>query len=75
MNKLTNALQDTKFYEPLVEYKRWLKKIAIRPKIQEMKKQGMNNNQIGEKLGISSAEVNIIFYNDIKPDFSDSEAR
>ncbi len=73
INELSNTLRDTKFYKPLVEYGRWLKKIAMRPTIQEMKAQGMSNTQIGEILGISSVEVNIIFHNDKKADFSDFE--
>ena len=70
IDELSNTLRYTKFYKPLIEYKGWVKKVALLPKIQEMKKQGINNTQIGERLGISSAEVSIILNNDKKPDFS-----
>lgn len=75
VNELSSTLRDTKFHKPLIEYGRWIKKIVLRPKIQEMKVQGMNNTQIGESLGISSAEVSIIFYNDKEPDFFDFDGR
>lgn len=68
---LADSLRNTKFYTPLIEYRRWMKKYALRPKILELKEQGMDNTAIGQKLGISSAEVSIIFRNDKKPDFSD----
>lgn len=71
VTELSRTLSDTKFHKSLAEYGSWLKKIALRPKIQEMKKQKMSNSEIAEKLGISSAEVSIIFHNDKKPDFSD----
>lgn len=75
INELSDILRYTKFYKPLVEYGRWLRKIAMRPKIKEMKKQGMNNTQIGEKLGITSAEVSVIFNNNKELDFSDFGSR
>lgn len=67
--ELSNTLRYTKFYNPLLQYGRWLKKQALRPTIQDMKKRGMNNTDIGEKLGISSLEVSIIFHNDEELDF------
>lgn len=75
VNMLTNTLRHTKFYMPLVEYGRWMKKYSLRPKIEELKEQGMDNTTIGQKLGLSSAEVSIIFHNNKKPDFSDPESR
>lgn len=75
VNELTEILSDTKFHRQLIEYGRWIRKIALRPKIQEMKKQKMSNTEIGEKLGISSAEVSIILHSEKNPDFSDFENR
>lgn len=74
-NELAGTLKYTKFQKPLIEYGRWLKKLALRPQMQEMKKQKMSNTEIGEKLGISSAEVSIILHNDKKPGFPDFENR
>lgn len=70
--ELADILRKTKFYEPLVQYRIWIKKLALLPQIQDMKKQGMSNENIGKKLGISSSEVSIIF-NNKEPDFSDFE--
>lgn len=72
---LINTLRNTKFYEPLIEYRRWMVKQALLPKIQAMKGQNMSNDDIGKKLGISSLEVSRILYNDKKPDFFDSGNR
>lgn len=69
--ELSGTLRDTKFHKPLIEYGRWMKKEALLPQIQDMKEQGMSNTAIGEKLGISSAEVSIIFHNDSKSIFPD----
>ena len=64
LNELGNILRDTKFYEPLIEYKRWIKKLKFLPEIKVMKKQGMHNEQIAKKLGMSSAEVSILLNKD-----------
>ena len=69
--ELADTLRHTKFYEPLVEYRRWIRKQALLPKIQAMKKKGMNNTDIGKELGISSAEVSIIFSGTKSTDFAD----
>lgn len=69
--ELTKTLNHTKYYEPLVQYRQWLRKLSLRPKIQDMKKRNMSNTEIGSKLGISSLEVGMILRTDKKPDFSD----
>lgn len=61
--ELRDILRDTKFYKPLEEYSRWARKLKLLPKMQDMKKNGMNNSKISEKLGISSSEVSIILNN------------
>ena len=55
--RLTNTLKHTQFYKPLTEYRRWIAKRALLPKIKEFKEQGMSNTDIGERLGITSLEV------------------
>ncbi len=64
INELSNILRYTKFYEPLIEYKRWIKKLKFLPEIKVMKKQGMHNEQIAKELGMSSAEVSILLHKD-----------
>ena len=59
-NELANALEDTKYEEPLREYGRWLTKKSMVVKITELKKAGMNHTEIGEKLNISSAQVAVL---------------
>ncbi len=68
---LIEALQDTGFYGYLVAYKRWVKKLALFPQIRDMKEQGMNHSEIGTKLGLTSAEVSVIFHNDRVSQFPD----
>ena len=64
ITELVSTLRDTKFYKPLVEYKRWIKKFNLLPQIQSMKDEGMNNSQIAERIGMSSAEVSILLNSD-----------
>ena len=73
--ELTNTLKDTKFYEPLIEYRRWIRKQALLPEIKAMKEKGLSNTDIGEKLDITSAEVSAIFYGDRRQDFLSEEIR
>ena len=73
--ELTNILKNTKFYEPLIEYRRWIRKQALLPEIKAMKEQGLSNTDIGEKLDITSAEVSAIFYGDRRHDFLSEEIR
>ncbi len=67
--ELADILRYTKHYEMLAEYIGWMKKLALLPQIQDLKKQGMNNADIGKVLGISSSEVSIIFNNSKQLDF------
>ena len=68
--ELLNTLRDTKYYEALVEYRKWVRKLNLLPEIQTMKKKGMNNTQIAENLGITSSEVSIVLNNDKSQIFS-----
>lgn len=72
---LTNTLKNTRFYEPLIEYRRWIRKQSLLPEIKAMKEQGLSNTDIGEKLDITSAEVSAIFYGDRRHDFLSEEIR
>ena len=73
---LIRELGNTPFQEPLWEYKKWLSRQRLIPKITEMKRNGCNNTEIGERLGISSAEV-MIFLERAKdrPEFFEEESR
>lgn len=66
---LTNTLKNTQFYKPLTEYRRWIAKRALLPKIKELKEQGMSNTDIGERLGITSLEVLNILESRVKIKF------
>lgn len=60
----------TKYYKPLIEYRRWLKNQSLLVKIKQLKEKGMNNTNIGNELGISSVEVSVILNNsNNNPDF------
>ena len=61
---LADVLRNTKYYRPLIEYRRWIKKLNLLPQIQHMKKKGMSNSQISGILGISSVEVSILLNTD-----------
>lgn len=71
--ELINALRETKFYTLLIEYNKWIKEKVLFLQIQNLKAKGMSNSDISEKLGISSAEVNVIFYNSRKMEFPSFE--
>lgn len=73
LNELMDSLGNTKFYKGLMGYNDWLRKMALIPKIREMKSQGLNNTQIGEKLRITSAEVAVLFDSDEKADYKGFE--
>ena len=66
---LGNTLKNTQFHKPLIEYRRWIAKRALLPKIKEFKEQGMSNTDIGEKLGITSLDVFNILENTVKIKF------
>ena len=74
-NELIDTLRYTRFYKPLVEYGSWIRKKALFPRIQDMKNKGMSYEYIGEKLGISSTEVRIIFHKNEIPSFEDYNER
>ena len=74
-NELANVLEDTKYEQPLKDYSKYLVKKAKTVKILEMKKAGMDHSQIGEKLGLSSAEVSILAENNEKFSFMDEDGR
>lgn len=68
--ELVRSLQNTRYYEKLVNYRVWLKKKMLLPQMQEMKAKGMDSTAIGEKLGVSSAEVLMLLDGD-EVDFLD----
>lgn len=74
-NELANILEDSKYEPPLREYSKYLIKKAKITKIIEMKNSGMENSQIGEKLGLSSAEVAILSENTEVFVFRDEDVR
>ena len=71
-----NELRDTKYYEPLLNYKNYIKQQKLHIKINQLKGQGLNNLQIAEKLHISTAEV-VVFSEEIKtkPKFFEDEEK
>ena len=69
--ELMRSLKDTRFHEPLVNYRVWMKKKILLPRMQEMKSQGMDSTAIGEKLGISSTEVLMLLDGDEVDFFGD----
>ncbi len=75
IREMMDGLRHTKFYKPLVEYEKWTKRKMLYNKIKIMKKQGMDHTTIGRKLGITSAEVSVIFHSTTPPDFFDFEGR
>lgn len=75
IHEMIEALQDTEFHKPLVEYREWINRKILYSKIKAMKEQKMDHTAIGRKLGITSAEVSIIFHHTTPPDFFDFEGR
>ena len=76
VSTLVGELGSTRFSEPLWQYKKWLQRQKLVPKIAAMKEQGLSNTAIGEQLGITSAEV-MVFYEKAgeKPEFFENESR
>ena len=74
-NELANELEDSKYGKQLKEYGKWLDKQHKIDRIVKLKRAGMNNTQIGEKLNISSADVAILADGHEKFVFRDEETR
>ena len=73
---LLRELESTKFDEPLRAYRKWIRMKKMVPQIENLKAKGLSNTEIGEKLGISSAEVVVFLESDNKmPNFWDDESR
>ena len=68
--ELMSSLRHTEYYEPIVGYMSWVKKKMKLPQMQEMKAKEMDSTAIGEKLGVSSAEVLMLLDGD-EVDFLD----
>ena len=60
--ELLSALKETKYERNLNFYKQWAQKQINISKIKGMKKEGLTNTQIGEKLRITSAEVVVLLH-------------
>ena len=73
VQELKDILGETKFADGLRSYSDWIRKQASIPKIKAMKLQGFTNTKIGEKLGMSSAEVMILLEKDRKSETIDFE--
>ena len=73
---LLRELENTPFREPLWQYRKWIQRQKLIPQIMEMKEMGLSNTEIGEKLGITSAEV-MVFLEKSKnqPEFFEDEGR
>ena len=61
VKELSSFLVETQYYDYLIEYKPWIQKITLGPKIMQLRQKGKSNSEVAEILGISSAEVSIIF--------------
>lgn len=59
-NELISVLEESPYRDAIAQYRVWARKMTKIPEMKEMKKQGMSNTEIGEKLRISSAEVAIL---------------
>ena len=62
--ELADSLEDTKYYEALIDYGDWIKRKSYLPQIKLLKEQGWNNSQIGKRFRLSSAEIMILLDND-----------
>ena len=73
---LISELESTRFNEPLWQYRKWIQRQKLLPQIAQMKEQGLSNTTIGERLGITSAEVMVFFEKaEEKPEFFENESR
>lgn len=57
INALIQDLAKTPYIDSLKMYKSWIKGIEMRPIIKKFKEQGFNNEQIAEKMRISTYEI------------------
>ncbi len=73
--ELLSALKETKYEKNLIFYRQWAQKQINISKIKEMKEQGLNNSQIGEKLRITSAEVVVLLNSKEEKQFPEFEEK
>lgn len=56
---MLSLLRRTAYYEPLQDFKKWIKREKLSAKIKQLRQKGLNNSQISEKLHITTAEVTV----------------
>lgn len=70
VNELIGALKRTRFHQPLLKYRSYLRKLSLLPKINEMRQEGLEISTIAKGLGLSLKEINDILNSDEKKEFS-----
>lgn len=65
LNELIDALEETPYCEYLRNFRPWIKRVSLEPKIMQLKEEGKTNTEIGEIVGITSAEVSIFLHNGV----------
>lgn len=59
-NELMSVLEESQYRDALAQYNVWARKMTKIPEMKALRKQGMSNTEIGNKYGMSSAEVVIL---------------
>lgn len=70
VNELLSSLRKTKYYQPLLQYKKWLNLFEMRTTIKEMQNDGLSIADIATHLRLSLAEINQILNLNEMPKFS-----
>lgn len=74
INGMARDLAETPYRDGLISYRSWIKGIEILPTIERLKEQGLSNEQIAQRIGISTYEIKKIIANAV-PDFDDGVPR